>query len=66
MSYVADLPIGVRTRDDLDILLRTVQLHAPVTLPSGVVCRNCSWPYPCPTRVACDHLLADHTESAGS
>jgi hypothetical protein len=49
--------LGVPGQDDMDLVRRTAQLHSPVTTPAGVVCRNCSWPYPCATRIACDELL---------
>jgi hypothetical protein len=57
MVHVGDLPLGAGTAEDLDLVLRTARLHAPLTIPSAVVCQNCSWPYPCPTRLACDELL---------
>jgi hypothetical protein len=63
MGHVTDPPLSDLPKDDLDIVLHTVQLHAPVTMPAGVICRNCSWPYPCPTRIACDHLLTDQTDA---
>jgi hypothetical protein len=69
MTHVEDLSLGaslgaelgVPGKDDMDLVRRTARLHSPVTTPAGVVCRNCSWPYPCATRIACDELL----ESAG-
>ncbi len=57
MARVEDLPLGAPAKDDMDLVRRTAELHAPVTVPAGVICRNCSWPYPCPTRLACDELL---------
>ena len=57
MVHVGDLPLGAAIADDLDLVLRTARLHAPLTIPAAVVCRNCGWPYPCPTRRACDDLL---------
>jgi len=64
MVHAGDLPLGAVTADDLDLVLRTARLHAPLTTPSGVVCRNCSWPYPCPTLLACHDLLRDAGRSA--
>jgi hypothetical protein len=57
MVHVGDPPLRPPTADDLDLILRTARLHAPLTIPSAVVCRNCSWPYPCPTLLACNELL---------
>jgi hypothetical protein len=57
MTSVEDLQLGAPDKDGMDIVRRTAELHAPVTVPSGVICRNCSWPYPCSTRRACDELL---------
>jgi hypothetical protein len=51
------VPLGAPAANDLDLVRRTARLHAPLTTPAGVICRNCSWPYPCPTRLACDDLL---------
>jgi hypothetical protein len=57
MVHIGDFPLSTAPPDDLDLVLRTARLHAPVSTPSAVVCRNCAWPYPCPTRLTCDELL---------
>ena len=57
MVHVGDLPLGAASAGDLDLVLRTARLHAPLTIPAAVVCRNCSWPYPCPTLRTCNELL---------
>ena len=42
MVHVGDLPLGAAAADDLDLVLRTARLHAPLTIPAAVVCRTSS------------------------
>jgi hypothetical protein len=57
MAHVEDLPLGAPGKADMDLVRRTALLHTPIPVPAGMICRNCSWPYPCSTRLACDELL---------
>jgi hypothetical protein len=66
MAGAESLSLSALEQDDLDLVRRTAELHAPVDVPYGVICRNCSWPYPCATRRVCDELLQTDSLQEGT
>lgn len=55
----SSLPLPALADEDIELVRRTAELHTAVSVPGGLVCRNCSWPYPCSTRKVCDGLLLE-------